>query len=797
MLARLFLYIIGAFFALCLLGSLLITFAALVTIPTLPSLEVLTDYRPKIPLRIYSAEGLLIGEFGEEHRDLASIDEVPERLKNAIIAAEDERFYQHGGVDYIGVLRAAYSNFTSGVVRQGASTITMQVARNFFLTKEKTLTRKFSEALLAFKIEHSLSKDKILELYMNQIYLGQRSYGFASAARVYFGKTLKNISLAESAMLAGLPKAPSRFNPVINPARAKTRQLYVLRRMEELNLISSQEFQNTKKEPLKVVFKKHKLREFPLRADYVAEMVRQKVYVRYKEETYTKGLRVHTTVRQLDQEAAYEAVRQGVMNHDRRQGYRGPEAVIDLPKNSINQKEVLEDALEDVTDSDGIHAAVVLAVNSKFVRAYRKGGESIKISGEGLKFAKKFLSGKVGTGQQRIRTGSLIRVIKGEKGAWQIVQLPKAEAALVSINPEDGAIRALVGGFDFNHNQFNHITQALRQPGSSFKPFIYSASLEKGFTPATVINDAPISFTAEETGSKPWEPRNYAGKFAGPLRMREALAKSKNLVTIRILQAIGVQYAQDYITRFGFNPKHHPPYLPMALGAGSATPMQMVVGYAAFANGGFRISPYLIQRIEDEKGNVLEQARPALAGRDAKQIIDPRNAFLMTSMLKDVVQRGTAIRAKQLGRNDLAGKTGTTNNFVDAWFCGFQTNLVAVAWVGFDRPKSLGNKETGSRAALPMWMSYMGKALKDVPKADDTTPNDIIPNGIVMARINPVTGFREEDGEIMEYFLQENLPPEAGSNFGDLESFLQDRQYPEESGDFDGDARYPDIQWSE
>ncbi|MCZ6898118.1 MAG: penicillin-binding protein 1A [Betaproteobacteria bacterium] len=796
MLARWCLYIIGVFFALSLLGALLITFAALVTIPTLPSLEVLTDYRPKIPLRIYSEEGLLIGEFGEEHRDLANIDEVPERLKNAIIAAEDERFYQHGGVDYLGVLRAAYSNFTSGVVRQGASTITMQVARNFFLTKEKTLTRKFSEALLAFKIEHSLSKDKILELYMNQIYLGQRSYGFASAARVYFGKTLKNISLAESAMLAGLPKAPSRFNPVVNPARAKSRQLYVLRRMEELNLISSQEFQNTKKEPLKVVYQKHKSREYPLRADYVAEMVRQEVYVRYKEETYTKGLRVYTTVRQLDQEAAYEAVRQGVMDHDRRQGYRGPEAVIDLPKNGINQQE-LEDALEDVTDSDGIHAAVVVAVNSKFVRAYRKGGESIKISGEGLKFAKKFLSGKVGTGQQRIRTGSLIRVIKGEKGAWQIVQLPKAEAALVSINPEDGAIRALVGGFDFNHNQFNHITQALRQPGSSFKPFIYSASLEKGFTPATVINDAPISFTAEETGSKPWEPRNYAGKFAGPLRMRVALAKSKNLVSIRILQAIGVQYAQDYITRFGFNPKHHPPYLPMALGAGSATPMQMVIGYAAFANGGFRISPYLIQRIEDEKGNVLEQARPALAGRDAKQIIDPRNAFLMTSMLKDVVQRGTAIRAKQLGRNDLAGKTGTTNNFVDAWFCGFQTNLVAVAWVGFDRPKSLGNKETGSRAALPMWMSYMGKALKDVPKADDTSLDDIVPNGIVMARINPVTGFREEDGEIMEYFLQENLPPEAGSNFGDLESFLQDRQYPEESGDFDGDARYPDIQWSE
>ncbi len=791
MLARWCLYIIGVFFALSLLGALLITFAALVTIPTLPSLEVLTDYRPKIPLRIYSEEGLLIGEFGEEHRDLANIDEVPERLKNAIIAAEDERFYQHGGVDYLGVLRAAYSNFTSGVVRQGASTITMQVARNFFLTKDKTLTRKFSEALLAFKIEHSLSKDKILELYMNQIYLGQRSYGFASAARVYFGKTLNNINLAEAAMLAGLPKAPSRYNPVVNPARAKTRQLYVLRRMEKLNLISNQEFKDTKKEPLQVVYKKHQPREFPLRADYVAEMARQEEYERYKEETYTKGLRVYTTVRQLDQEAAYEAVRQGVMDHDKRHGYRGPEAVINLPKNSINQKEILEEALRDVADSDGIYAAVVLAVNSKFVRAYRKGGDSIKISGDGLSFAKMFLSRKVGDGQKRIHPGTLIRVMKDKKGAWQIVQLPQAEAALVSMNPKDGAIRALVGGFDFYRNQFNHITQAWRQPGSSFKPFIYSASLEKGFTPATVINDAPISFTAEETGSKPWEPRNYAGKYAGPLRMREALVKSKNLVSIRILQAIGVHYAQDYITRFGFNPKLHPPYLPMALGAGSASPMQMVIGYAAFANGGFRVSPYLIQRIEDEKGNVLERARPVLAGGDAKQIIDPRNAYLMTSMLKDVVQRGTAVRAKQLGRNDLAGKTGTTNDFVDAWFCGFQTNLVAVAWVGFDSPKSLGNKETGSRTALPMWISYMGKVLKDVPKADDTTSDDIVPAGIVMARINPETGFREEEGEIMEYFLQENLPPEAGSNFGDLESFLQEREYPKANGDFDGAARYP------
>jgi penicillin-binding protein 1A len=802
MLARWLAYIVGASFGLGLLGALLLIFAALVTIPTLPSLEILTDYRPKIPLRIYSAEGLLIGEFGEEHRDLVKIEAVPENLKQAIIAAEDERFYQHGGVDYLGVLRAAYSNFTSGLVRQGASTITMQVARNFFLTKEKTLTRKFSEALLAFKIEHSLSKDKILELYINQIYLGQRSYGFASAARVYFGKTLSNITVAESAMLAGLPKAPSRFNPVINPARAKTRQLYVLRRMEELNFISDVEFQEAKKEKLQVVYKKHELREFPLRAAYVAEMVRQKIYERYKEETYTKGLSVYTTVRQLDQEAAYEAVRQGVMSHDKRHGYRGPEGAIKLPEDSTNQKEVLDEALVDVPVSDGIHAAVVLAANSKIVRAYRIGGEIIEIVGDGLNFVKRFLDKRTDVGKKGIQPGSLIRVIKSEKGAWHIVQLPQAEAALVSMDPEDGAIRAFVGGFDFNRNQYNHITQALRQPGSSFKPFIYSASLEKGFTPATVINDAPISFTAEETGSKEWVPRNYAGKFAGPLRMREALAKSKNLVSIRILQAIGVQYAQDYIARFGFNPKLHPPYLPMALGAGSVSPMQMVIGYAAFANGGFRIAPYLIERIEDEKGNVLEQTQPVLAGVDAKQIIDPRNAYLMTSMLKDVVQRGTAVRAKQLGRSDLAGKTGTTNNFVDAWFCGFQTNLVAVAWIGYDTPQSLGNRETGSSAALPMWISYMGKALKDVPKIKDTDSDnnllkEIVPKGIVTARINPATGFREKDGEILEYFFQENLPPEAGGNFGDMESFLRDRTLPEESSNSDNSVKFPDyIEWN-
>jgi penicillin-binding protein 1A len=767
MLTRWWVYPIVALFALSLLAILLAGFAALVTIPTLPSLEALTDYRPKIPLRVYSDEGALIGEFGEERRQVVKISAAPQRLKQAILAAEDDRFYQHGGVDYTGILRAAYSNFTSGGVRQGASTITMQVARNFFLTKEKTLSRKFSEALLAFKIEHSLSKDEILELYFNQIYLGQRAYGFAAAAQVYFGKSLNDIGLAEAAMLAGLPKAPSRFNPVVNFKRAKARQLYVLRRMHDLGYISSPEFRQAEKQPIHV---KRESQEYAVRADYVAEMVRQAMYERHQENTYTKGFRVYTTVKRLDQEAAYKAVRQGVLDYDKRHGYRGPEGFIDLTKSNADREEMLEDALQEVADSDDIYGAVALVAEPKLVKAYRKGGEIVEITDNGLKFAQKFLTGKAGASQQHIRPGSLIRIQKNEKGTWQIVQLPQVEASLISINSRDGAIRAMIGGFDFNRSQFNHVTQAWRQPGSSFKPFIYSASLEKGFTPATVINDAPLFFTAAETGSEDWEPRNFDGNFEGPLRMREGLAKSKNLVSIRILQAIGVQYAQDYVARFGFDPKQHPAYLPMALGAGSVTPIQMAVGYAAFANGGFRITPYFIKRVEDVKGNILEQSQPVLAGEKAKQIIDPRNAFLMTSMMQDVIQRGTATKAKQLGRTDLAGKTGTTNNHVDAWFCGYQADLVAVAWIGFDTPRSLGNNETGGHAALPMWISYMGKVLKGIPIAAPAPPA-----GITAAKINPETGLRESNGTMTEYFLQEQLPPEAEEKADDALKSAEDK----------------------
>lgn len=731
-------------------AALVIVFAAIIVSPSLPDLNVLTDYQPKVPLRIFSLEGQLIGEFGEERRAIVKIEAVPKGMRDAILAAEDERFYQHGGVDYLGVIRAALSNFVSGGARQGASTITMQVARNFFLSKEKTLTRKFTEVLLAFKIEHSLSKDQILELYVNQIYLGQRAYGFAAAAQIYFGKPLDQISLAEMAMLAGLPKAPSSFNPVVNPKRAKLRQQYVLRRMRELGFITDDQWQAADRQAL--VVKKY-VNEYSVKADHFSEMVRQIMFDRFKDEAYTSGFRVFTTLSVNHQEAAHAAVRKGVIEYDHRRGYRGAESYAELGPSP--SEEDFEDALQDESESDDIFPALVLDVSSRAVKVYRKGGETFEITGEGLKFAQKMIGDKA-PANQRLRRGAVIRVQKDEKGQWGISQLPQAEAALVSLDPADGAVRALIGGFDFNRNKYNHVTQALRQPGSSFKPFIYSAALEKGFTPATIINDAPLTFDASQTGSEPWEPKNFDGKFEGPMRLRTALTKSKNLVSVRILQSITPQYAQDYITRFGFEAKYHPPYLTMALGAGNATPMQMVGGYAVFANGGFRVTPYFISRIEDAKGNVVAQARPDRAGEGAERAIDARNAFIMTSILQDVVRAGTATRAMQLGRNDLAGKTGTTNEFVDAWFCGFGSGLVAVAWIGFDNPHTLGHNETGAQAALPMWITYMGKAMKGMEEVARA-----VPEGVVQARINPESGLREVDGKgIPEYFYQEFLPPE-------------------------------------
>ena len=714
--------------------------------PQLPSLEALTAYQPKIPLRIYSAEGVLIGEFGEERRSFISIAEVPQQLKNAVIAAEDERFYEHPGIDYVGVLRAAWANLVAGGRRQGASTITMQVARNFFLSSEKTLTRKLYEALLAFKIEHSLSKEQILELYVNQIYLGQRAYGFAAAAQAYYGKALGQLSLAEISMLAGLPKAPS-MNPVSNPQRAKQRQQYVLRRMTELGYIDATQYEDALKAPLRT---RREVTEYAVHAEYAAEMVRQALVEHYPEDVYTRGFRVYTTIRKADQEAAYVALRAGVMEYDRRAGYRGPEGYVELPANPDDDD--LEDALADHPDNDDLLAAVVLAYDGKQVQAGLRSGERLAVQGQGLQFAARALDAKAAP-QRRIRKGAIIRLQRDGKN-WQIVQLPEVEAAFIALDPQDGAIRALVGGFDFSRNKFNHVTQAWRQPGSSFKPFIYSASLEKGFTAATVIPDEPVVLEAEQTGSQRWEPKNYDGKFEGPMRLRTALAKSKNMVSIRILDAIGPRYAQEYVTRFGFEPDRHPPYLTMALGAGSVTAWQMARAYSVFANGGFLIQPYFIHKIVDDRGNALALADPRRAGDEGLRVLDPRNAFIMDNMMQDVTRSGTAARAARLGRTDLAGKTGTTNEFVDAWFAGYQPALVGVSWVGFDQPKTLGKNQTGGVVALPIWLGYMERVLGDIPEMSRT-----VPDGVVAVPTMQYPAPAGEAKTIPEFFYREAVPP--------------------------------------
>jgi len=750
-LKRWFLYLTSLSLGLAVVGGLLGAFVLALLWPTLPSLDKLTDYQPKIPLRVVSADGDLLGEFGEERRAVVSIKEVPDVMKHAILAAEDERFYQHGGVDYVSVVRAALANLGGGT-QQGAGTITMQVARNFFLTREKTVTRKLREALLAWKIEASLTKDEILELYVNQIFLGQRAYGFAAAAQIYYGKSLKDLTVSEAAMLAGLPKAPSAYNPVTNPKRAKSRQLYVLRRMHELRFIDDDQLREAQNAPIVV---RQTVREvLPVHAESVAEMARQVVFDAYGDEAYTRGLTVWTTIRRADQDAAYAALRKGVMDYDRRHGYRGPESFVNLGDDAAEQEQALDSAFGDYPDSDGLYTAVVLQASPAEVKAVLANGDPVAITGDGLKFAARALAEKTPP-NQKVRRGAVIRVTRDDKGRYAIGQMPQAEAAFISMDPDDGAILSLIGGFDFDRNKFNHVTQAFRQPGSSFKPFIYSAALEKGFTPATVVNDAPFFVPAAQAGGQDWEPHNYDGKYDGPMRIRTALAKSKNMVTIRVLQAIGPQYAQDYIARFGFDPKLHPAYLTMGLGAGAATPLQMAVAYSVFANGGYRVAPYLIEKITDSRGNTLSQAKPVIAGANAERVIDPRNAFIMTTLLHDVTVYGTAARVNVefKGRKDLAGKTGTTNDMVDAWFCGYTPSIVGIAWIGYDQPRTLGNNETGSAAALPIWISYMSKILKSVPEKVMEPPE-----GVVSVRINPETGLRDDSSSVSDWFLNEYTP---------------------------------------
>jgi penicillin-binding protein 1A len=678
--------------------------------PNLPDVKELADYRPKLPLRVYSADGEVIGEFGEERRNLTPIEDIPPVMVNAVLAIEDARFYEHNGVDYKGMLRAALANLGQAK-SQGASTITMQVARNVYLSSEKSYMRKIYEVLLTFKLEHMLSKEQILEIYMNQIFLGHRAYGFAAASQVYFGKPLKDVTIAEAAMLAGLPKAPSAYNPISNPKRARSRQLYIIERMVENGFITEAQAAAAKVEPLR-------LRRFndsqQVHAEYMAEMVRQAIFARYGEETYTRGLQVHTTLNAQDQRAAYQALRRGVLDFERRQHYRGPEKFIDLPADAQARLNAIDDVLDDLPDNGELLAAVVLEASPRKVVVMRGDNEPITVTGDGLKPVQSGLADKAPP-HLKLRPGAVVRVVKNGANGWEITQLPEVESAFVALDPRTGEIRALVGGFDFNKNKFNHVTQAWRQPGSSFKPFIYSAALEKGITPATVVNDQPLFFSASVTGGKPWEPKNYDGKFEGPMSVRSALAKSKNMVSISILKSVGVETAQEWVTHFGFEADKHPPYLTMALGAGSVTPMQMASGYSVFANGGYYVPPLMITRVTDSKGKVLMESPPKMPD-EAQRTISPRNAFVMSQLLQEVARSGTAARAQStLKRPDLYGKTGTTNDAMDAWFVGYQPTLVGAVWVGYDNPRNLGSRETGGGLSLPIWISFMQQALRNTP----------------------------------------------------------------------------------
>ncbi|WP_257219177.1 penicillin-binding protein 1A [Janthinobacterium sp. BJB446] len=685
--------------------------------PRLPELDVITDYQPKIPLRVYTADNVLIGEFGEEHRDFVPIAQVPEMMKKALLAIEDGRFYEHHGIDFVRAGGAVLSNLRHGFGHGGGSTITMQVARNFFLTREKVASRKLNEIMLALKIEAALSKDQILELYMNQMYLGQRSFGFGSAAQTYFGKPLSELSIAEMAMLAGLPQNPSRHNPISNPKKAHARQQLVLKRMRELDYISEGQYRQALAQPLHINTRGKQ--GFDTHAEYVAELARQAVFAQFKEGSYTKGISVYTTILKADQDAAYASTRRNVIAYDQRHGYRGPETFIDMPLEAEQRDDAIDAALQKRPDSDGLIAAVVTEVVNGKVIADTGDGDAKAITGDGLRFAAPALSAKASAGI-KLRPGAVIRITQDAKGNWAITQVPLVAAAFVSLDAETGAYHAMVGGFDYNLQKFNHVTQAWRQPGSAMKPFVYSAALEKGFSPATLINDAPLEMQA---GGKVWAPQNDDFKFDGPITMRYALAQSKNVASVRILRALGVSYTHDFMEKFGFDPARQPSNLTMALGTGSVTPVQMAGAYALFANGGHQVEPYLIDRIVDAKGAVLMQTKPPAPNDDKTLALDPRNAFVMDSMLREVARTGTGAAAtKKLGRSDIAGKTGTTSDAVDGWFAGYGGGIVAVAWMGYDEPKSLGGREFGSTLAMPIWIDYMRTALSTRPQITRAVP---------------------------------------------------------------------------
>ena len=755
--------------------------------PKLPSIDSLKDVQLQEPLRVYSRDSRLIAEFGEKRRTPLEFDQIPKLMVKAVLAAEDDRFYQHPGVDWQGLTRAVVHLVRTGEKGPGGSTITMQVARNFFLGREKTYVRKLNEILLALKIEEELSKDEILELYLNKIFLGHRAYGVEAAALVYYGQRLDELSIAQYAMIAGLPKAPSRFNPIVNPDRAKSRRDYVLGRMLELGSINDEEYQTALATP--VTARLHAL-SVEVEAPYVAEMVRAFVEERLGDTAYTAGFRVYTTIDSRLQQAANQALRKNLLAYDQRHGFRAPEFHVDLDDAEVS----VEAVLADIPSTAGLLPAVVVAVDDKTVTAQAKIFGEIQIPWEGLEWARAYIDenrrgAELESASQVLERGDVIRVQLQEDG-WRLVQVPAVEGALVSLDPGDGAVRALTGGFDFYRSKFNRAVQAERQPGSSFKPFIYAAALDHGFTPASIINDAPVVF--DDPGLEAvWRPENYSGKFFGPTRLRVALYKSRNLVSIRLLRAIGINYAIEYLKRFGLDVDRIPHDLSLALGSGSVTPMEMATGYAVLANGGYLVQPFLVERIEDADGALWYQADPAAACGDcsaqapieldidrhaeldeavladdgldetryAPRVLSPQTVWLMNSIMRDVIKLGTGRRALQLRRADLAGKTGTTNDQQDAWFSGFNPGLVTTTWVGFDQLGPLGRRETGAGAALPMWIDYMRVALDGVP--EKSLP---LPDGLVTVRIDPESGLRasaSQPGVVFETFRTENVPREA------------------------------------
>ena len=696
---------------------LLLGFMMIVIEPQLPDLAEMTDYRPKMPLRVYTADGALIGEFGHQKRDFIPAKEMPQMMKLALLAVEDSRFYEHGGVDFKDVVRAIRDDLTGGT-RQGASTITMQIARDFYLTKEKLITRKLTEVMLARRIEATLNKEQILELYMNQVYLGERAYGFGAAARIYYGKRINELTIAQMAMLAGLPQRPADANPIANYKRARNRQLVVLKRMLETGAISQAQYDAAKEEAPAL---RPRGRSTEASADYVAEMVRQAMFEQYKDQIYVNGLSVYTTLMKSEQEAAWDALRRQVLTYEQRHGFRGPEARVELDGDTEAREDAIAEALGKLPKVERMPLAVVLNATPKSIKVETESGEELDISGEGLRLINAALSAKANP-KQKVTPGSILRLMQDAKGRWFVTQLPDVAAGFVALDAKTGATRALVGGFDYNLSKFNHATQAWRQPGSSMKPFIYSAAVEKGFWPGTLINDQPLSI---DNGSNVWQPQNDDGIYEDAVTMRTALAKSKNVVAVRILRAVGLEHGRGFLERFGFDMDKQPKNLTLALGTGSVTVQQMASAYAVFANGGYRVSPYLIARVVDAKGKVLFEAKPSVQD-ESTRVLSAQNAYLMYQMMHQVVVSGTGAAASKLGRPDLAGKTGTTSDALDGWFAGFAQNVVAVGWMGYDDPKSLGGKEFGASLALPIWIDYMRAALAGKPPSERPLPSGIV-----------------------------------------------------------------------